>query len=122
MFSRFETMTTEEFVHGPDPLEMLYCWLQGGGNKDNIRNWIIKRIENDADFLHILSRMQGTITSSEEGIYQILKRSDLQHFLDYDSARQRTKHIADRLESPVDQREIAQELLESFARGEKARF
>jgi hypothetical protein len=111
---RFRDAGTTDIFHRPEPLDILFCWLQLGPNKEDVRSFVGEAIRNDNGFLDALNGMRGWSSSSNKGIRYPLKRQYLEFFLDADEAKTRLEAIAnaDHLDATLTAR--AKELLQEW--------
>lgn len=88
MLSRYRLMSLAEVLAIPRPIHALFAWNQGG-NEEEPRALVTDGTATDEELICVLEKMTGFIDSSDRGRYEVLKRSSLEPFLDYDSASER---------------------------------
>lgn len=91
MLARYRRMGLDEILETPRPLSLLFGWNQLG-DADGPRKLIASATVSDADFLAFLTRLMSQIDSSD-GRFTVLKRENIDPFLDYDGMRKRLDEI-----------------------------
>jgi hypothetical protein len=116
MINRYRALSFDEVVHSVDPLSLLFAWKQGG---DDIgpRRVIEEGSRSDEGFLSALEALQSIGTSSAQGSSHLLKRSEVEDFINYDMARGRAEILAKR-KSGTAISERAKQLLQAFEKAE----
>jgi predicted KAP-like P-loop ATPase len=92
MTCRYREMTVKEILDTPSPISVLYAWLQAG-DREGPRKLLSSSIQSDASLIEILEKLTTTITSSNRGTFSILKKGNLDHFLDYDQVVRRVDEL-----------------------------
>jgi hypothetical protein len=92
MLSRYSSMKADEFFAEIDATNILFAWQQGGG-AEAPKRFVESLIETSEGLIQTLERLTSTITSSNRGKYQVLKRETLSCFLDYDHALARVNNL-----------------------------
>lgn len=113
MNQRFEELTLDEFLSAIEARRMLFTWVQGGGGGAT-KELIDAHVSNDESFLRILEALKS-IVSTSNGRFDVLKRSNLAGFLDYDASRERVSALA---KISSDLQGLAEEILTAFKEGE----
>jgi KAP-like P-loop domain-containing protein len=93
MTERFQAMSMDEVLASTDPLSLLFAWRQIG-DEAGPSALITSYIDDDASLVRVLSGLTEDINSSEAGRYSVLKRENLEPFMDYDAARHRIGELA----------------------------
>lgn len=92
---RYRKLDLNQLSAIPNPLNILFAWRQSGDEKGP-SIFVHKNIKTNQGLIKMLETMTSMINSSNRGNYQILKRSNLEFFLDYDKAFERiTKLVMD---------------------------
>jgi hypothetical protein len=92
MLSRYRQMSSDDILAVPRPLTLLFAWNQLGDTAGP-RDLIAGATVSDAQFLTFLTRLTSRIESSV-GRHLVLKRDNIDPFLDYDAMRKRLDKIA----------------------------
>lgn len=92
MLSRYRGMSSEEVFGCPKPISLLYAWLQGG-DENGVRQFVASIIGTDEGFLRALENLTTTINSSNRGSYLVLKKENLDSFMDHDLSMQRLQSL-----------------------------
>jgi predicted KAP-like P-loop ATPase len=93
MLKRYSSMSFDEVLAVPSPLSLLFAWRQGG-DEEGPKNLISINIKTDEALLRTLEALSSTVTSSGRGKYEVLKRGNLEPFLDYDLTKERINELA----------------------------
>ncbi len=117
MLRRYREASPEIVLGVPNPMSLLYGWLQGAKSEEP-RNWISSLTQTDEGLLNFLSRVRGTGVDNK-GVHKLLKKADLANFLDYAAARSRVQKIVESPSAPAEQRRLASELLAAMDEGER---
>ena len=88
MLARYRTMSASEIFESPNPISLLFAWNQGG-DEEGARKLIQANIVTDHGLVETLEGLTSTIESSSRGRLNVLKKQNLEPFLDYESVRQR---------------------------------
>jgi hypothetical protein len=89
---RFKSIGLPTLFKKPEPLEILYCWLQLG-NPDELRQVMTAAIERNEVFIGALHAMQSW-SSGSDGVHHPLYRQTVAHFMDADAAKLRLEQLA----------------------------
>jgi hypothetical protein len=93
MVKRYQSMDVEEVLSSPSPISLLFAWRQGG-DEEGPWKLFAREINSDETLIRVLERLASTMTSSDRGSFDVLKRNNVAPFLDYDEAQQRVKKLA----------------------------
>jgi hypothetical protein len=115
MIERYRGMSVDDLITSIDPVNILYAWLQGG-DEAGAQGLATAAAQSDDGLVSLLEAMRGKVTSTA-GRYYVLKRSNLDPFLNYDDARARTEAIADNEDRP-ELAERAKGLIRDFRFGD----
>jgi hypothetical protein len=115
MLERYRATPAADLMRVPELVGLLYAWLQGGG-QDAPKVWVESQTATNAGLLDFLSRARGW--AATKGVVQLLKRGDLERFLDFDLAVLRLKAISNDVDASAQaERELASELLAAMDHG-----
>jgi predicted KAP-like P-loop ATPase len=92
MLPRYRAMSPSAVLDSIDPLNLLFAWLQAG-DEDGPRQVIQQSIKSDEQLVTTLEKLTSTIASSDRGQYSVLKRNQLEPFLDFDRVRERIRAL-----------------------------
>src|ERR1700730_9125032 len=106
-------MDPKEFFDKPCPLDMLFCWVQLGNEKE-AREYVSGAIKVEGMFVKVLNSMRGWSNSSDRGVYHPLKTSYLAYFMDVDAAKARLEALAKRKNSESEVSKAVAELLRGW--------
>jgi hypothetical protein len=109
MLARYRTMSASDIFDSLDPVVLLFAWQQGG-DEQGPRGLVEATIGSDAGLVETLEHMTSTVYSSKRGKIEVLKKSNLSCFMDYEAVRQRI----DALKNHEDLGVRAQRLAEAF--------
>lgn len=113
MVQRFRALGAEAIFQTPEPITILFCWLQLG-DKAEVREFVANAIQGDEMFLEALSAIRGRRISSDEGLSYPLYRHYVDYFTDADIAKERLDSLA-RPDAPDPAlRERAENLLKAW--------
>lgn len=118
MIRRYPSIPPKELMAVPNLVSLLFGWKQAAEN-DDACFWVEANTEKDDDLLYFLSRARGWSVSSDKGLQYPLRRQDLSPFLNYDTAINRVRAIADDAKAAPEVRQRATELLDAFEQGER---
>lgn len=93
MNARYSAMGISGIMATPDPLSALYAWIQGGGATEAqaaVRAWVA----DDARLLTFLENTLTTVRSSSEGTTNVIRRQNLEAFLDPHELKARVDALA----------------------------
>jgi hypothetical protein len=90
MLNRYRKMSADQIFDTPKPISLLFAWRQAG-DPDGPRQLIGSNISSDREFVRTLENLTSTIISSNRGTCRVLKRENVDDFLDFDQAVQRIK-------------------------------
>jgi len=113
MNQRFGSMSLDDFLSAIEARRMLFTWVQGGGGNAT-KELIEGHLSDDESFLRILQALESIVTTSN-GRFNVLKKSNLDEFIDYDEARERVVGLA---EADGALQALAQEVLKAFEEGD----
>ncbi|MEM6462315.1 MAG: P-loop NTPase fold protein [Pseudomonadota bacterium] len=88
MLGRYQAMTASEVLGCPNPISLLFAWLQGG-DEQGPRQLIELNIVSDEGLIETLERLSSTVESSDQGKSNVLKRNNLAPFMDFETVRNR---------------------------------
>lgn len=107
---RARTTDKNYIVESPDLMSVFFGWQQSG-NESSLQHWIGEQSNTDSEFLKMLNGCRSWMHSDKT--YYPLKKSELEVFIDYETAMKRLEKISkDDRSSPADQA-LALELLEA---------
>lgn len=93
MLRRYQALTADDLFALVDPLDVLFAWSQGGDVKGP-QQLVAACIADDEGLVATLEKLTTFVTSSSRGTYSVLKKNNLDSFLDYEEARERTIALA----------------------------
>ncbi len=93
MIQRYQALTPDDIFGLVNPLDVLFAWSQGG-DEDGPKALIAACIATDEGLVATLEKLTTIVSSSDRGTYSVLKRNNLDSFLDFDNARQRVAAMA----------------------------
>lgn len=93
ILDRYRKLSLEDMLAIPHPINVLFAWNQSG-NEAEPREFVTNNISSDEALLNVLETMTGFVNSSDKGRYEVLKRSTLEPFFDFDDVTQRISTIA----------------------------
>lgn len=111
LLQRLRGISPEDIFHAPQPLDILYFWLQLG-SEEEFREFFRSATESDQLFLAALQTMRSRRTSAVEGVTYPVRGDFLAHFADADAARGRLEILASSEPEGSPLGEEARELLE----------
>jgi hypothetical protein len=117
MIARYQTMTIREVGEAIDPISLLFAWQQGG-DEDGPRNLISSQTADDSSLIRTLAALTTSINSSNGGRFDVLRRGNLDSFLNYDEARKRVSAIAAQTEDS-EESQMAKRLAAAFKCGDE---
>ncbi len=89
---RFKHEGLPKIARMPEPLAVLYCWLQLG-NGDELKELIERDVQDDTVFLDVMDAMRGWLSGSE-GVRRPLYERYLKSFMDSVVAKLRLEKLA----------------------------
>ncbi|KPQ06822.1 MAG: KAP family P-loop domain [Rhodobacteraceae bacterium HLUCCA12] len=94
LLERYRSMSFQDVISSPKPVSLLFAWMQGG-DKEGPCNLIAGHAESDAGFLDALEGLTSWINSSDRGRFKVLKRENLESFMDLDGTTARLQGLVD---------------------------
>lgn len=91
MLARYRAMTIAQLLSMPRPIQILFAWKQAG-DEEGPRKLLAGATVSDAGLLEALDAFASRIDSSDRGRYTVLKRDNVEAFMDYDAV---LNHLAD---------------------------
>jgi Cdc6-like AAA superfamily ATPase len=88
ILERIYAMGIADMIRAPDPLGLLYCWLQLG-DPETLRREIDKYTSTDEGLLSFLESIRLWVSSSDRGKFQALKSRDVENFMELKKTGQR---------------------------------
>jgi hypothetical protein len=85
---RYRAMSATDVLGSIAPLNLLFAWRQGG-DEQGPRGLVETNIVSDQGFVETLEHLTSTIDSSDRGAYDILKRDNLDPFMNYENVKKR---------------------------------
>lgn len=92
MISRYRAMSSAEVLAVINPASMLFAWQQGG-DEDGPRQIVKSCIETDEGLIETLERLTTKIHSSDRGSFSVIRKDNIERFLDYTIAEERIKAL-----------------------------
>jgi predicted KAP-like P-loop ATPase len=92
MLDRYRAMSANDVLGCPNPVSLLFAWQQAG-DKERPRLLIEANVTSDEGLVETLEHFTSTINSSDRGTFDVLKKDNLEHFVDYESARLRINSL-----------------------------
>ncbi|MER9489668.1 KAP family NTPase [Mesorhizobium sp. M0563] len=92
MLTRYQAMSAKQILESPRPLSLLFAWQQAGDN-EGPRQLLRANIKSDEGLLLTIDGLTSQISSSDRGIFNVLKKQDIEPFLDYDEVTRRVKAL-----------------------------
>lgn len=93
MLQRYQALTPDDLFGLVNPLDVLFAWSQGG-DEDGPKALIDTCTATDEGLVATLEKLTTIVSSSDRGTYSVLKRNNLDSFLDFDNVRQRVAPMA----------------------------
>jgi len=93
MLNRYRAMSPSDVFGCPSPIDLLFAWRQGG-DEDGPRRLLAESVVTDEGLIETLERLTSTITSSNRGRFDVLKKDNLAPFVDYDAVRKRIESLS----------------------------
>lgn len=113
MLARYASLGMAAILATPDPLSLLYGWIQGGG-AEQARSAVEDWTADDGRLLEFLGEVGTTLRSSTDGETQIIRKENLEAFFDLEALRGRVTALANAA-GPLQER--AREILERIDQG-----
>jgi hypothetical protein len=88
MLGRYRAMSASDVFRCPDPISLLFAWRQGG-DEQGPRRIVEANIVSDEGLVETLEHLTSTITSSDRGNFDVLKKDNLAPFMHYENVTQR---------------------------------
>jgi hypothetical protein len=85
---RYRAMSASEVLGCPDPISLLFAWRQGG-DEEGPRRLVEANTVSDEGLVETLETLTSTITASDRGNFDVLKKENLAPFMDYANVKQR---------------------------------
>ncbi|BCM17517.1 P-loop NTPase fold protein [Mesorhizobium sp. J8] len=114
MLKRYAGMTVAEILRSRSALDILYAWHQAG-DEEGPRQKLADHIRSDEGLLEVLKGLTSEISSSDRGTFKILKRRDIEPFLDFEDIMQRLGALKSKPEFKKTATDI-QDLIEAGSR------
>jgi hypothetical protein len=92
MLGRYKTMSMHDIFSSPDPLSLLFAWLQAGDEKGQ-RRLVEEYISSDRGLIETLEKLISTIQSSDRGRFQVIKKSQLEKSMDINNTVKRIEEL-----------------------------
>ena len=92
MLDRYRKMTADEVLDSPQPVSLLFAWLQGG-DKNGPRRLVETEIASDEGLVKTLERFTSMVDTSDRGRVQVLKENNLSSFMNYETAKSRISKL-----------------------------
>lgn len=93
MIARYQALSFDALASHRRPISMLFAWSQAG-DEDGPRALITKAAGTDAGLIKVLDTLTSGMESSDRGRYTVLKKDNVEPFLDFAAARERLDAIA----------------------------
>jgi len=90
MHQRYKEMDLNTLTESPDPLIMLYAWLQSNGQAE-LQAWVKSNVKSDVDIIEFLWACRSWMASDR--VYYPIRKSSVSRFCDYDKAVARINKI-----------------------------
>jgi predicted KAP-like P-loop ATPase len=88
MLARYRAMSASDIFGCPNPISLLFAWNQAG-DEQGAREFVQANIVTDEGLVETLEGLTSITESSSRGKLNVLKKNNIEPFLDYDSVRQR---------------------------------
>jgi hypothetical protein len=88
MLRRYRAMSASDVFGCPDPISLLFAWLQGG-DEQGPRRLVEANIVSDEGLVETLEHLTSTIESSARGKLDVLKKDHLAPFMNYENVSKR---------------------------------
>ena len=92
MLKRYQALSAEEFLDIPQPLSLLFAWRQAG-DMEGARQFVSSNINTNEEFVRMLEIFLSTVTSSNRGVYKVLRKDNIEKFLDYERSIERINSL-----------------------------
>lgn len=89
---RYRAMPATEVFRCSDPHDLLFAWRQAG-DEEGPRELVKSSILSNEDLVKTLEQLTSTGTSSDRGVYEVLMKSQLEPFMDYEEIGKRVKAL-----------------------------
>lgn len=88
MLTRYRVLSASQIFSCPNPISLLFAWNQAG-DEQGARELLQANTVTDEGLIETLEALTSIIESSSRGSLNVLKKENIEPFLDYDSVRQR---------------------------------
>ncbi len=92
MLQRYQKLSLSEVFESPDPLDLLFAWRQLG-DEVGPKSLVEQNLNTDSGFIDVLERMITYRTSSDRGRYAVLKKDNVEPFLEFEHALERLSEL-----------------------------
>lgn len=92
MLDRYRRMSMDDIFSSPNPISLLFAWYQGG-DRAGPRRLIEGNIVSDEGFIATLEHLITTIVSSNRGKIQVIKKENIDPFMDFDEVEPRLREL-----------------------------
>lgn len=93
MIARYKTLSLDILASYRRPISMLFAWSQAG-DPEGPRSLLAEAAATDAGLIKVLDTLTSGIESSDRGRHTVLKKENVEPFLDFAGARERLEAIA----------------------------
>ncbi len=93
MVGRYRTMSAVEILATPQAAHIFYAWKQAG-DEEGPRAVLAAAAGTDEGLVEVLQAFTNSSSSSDRGRFTVLKRENIEHFIDYNDVVERLKTIA----------------------------
>ncbi|HEV2560545.1 MAG TPA: P-loop NTPase fold protein [Rhizomicrobium sp.] len=97
---RFRELGLDGISKLPEPLQVLFCWVQLGNEAAELQNLIAAQTKDNAMFVLVLGAMRSWVSSSDKGIYSPLDPDIVSHFMDVRVVNARLRELAAQNDAP----------------------
>jgi len=92
MVTRFKALSLRDILGRSRPLNMLFAWAQAG-DPDGPKDLVTRETQDEEDLIFALASFITIVNSSDRGSFETLQFSNVDHFIDYQTAIDRVKVI-----------------------------
>jgi predicted KAP-like P-loop ATPase len=92
VLNRYRSMSAGEILGCINPNSLLFAWGQAG-DETGARAFVQTNVVTDEGLVETLEKLTSIVNSSSRGRMNVLKKSNLEPFVDYDDVRQRIEAL-----------------------------
>lgn len=92
LLGRYQAISARDFFDCPNPINLLFAWLQGGDG-DGPRRFVEANIGSDEELIEMLEHLTSPVHGGNRERLDTLKKTNLVPFVDYDNVSKRIHNI-----------------------------